>query len=117
MKLDLRTYDAGQHASMSRNSFVSAWKEFGSKTEEADAKMVFGILDFDEHQRIFQDRLLILSDALPKRSEFFGLWKLKAHLQKTHGSLQAAFVALSESASVVEEKVHVERGANRRVSF
>lgn len=117
VKLDLLTYDAGQRASMSRNSFVSAWKEFGSKTEEADAKMVFGILDFDEHQRIFQDRLLILSDALPKRSEFFGLWKLKAHLQKTHGSLQAAFVALSESASVVEEKVQLEKGANRRVSF
>ncbi|CAK9044060.1 Copia protein, partial [Durusdinium trenchii] len=126
VKLDLLTVADPSDTGIGRSSFVEAWKEFGSKTEEADGKMVFGILDFDDMQRIYLDRLLVLVDALPRRSEFFGLAKLKAHLQKTHGSLQAAFVALADSElpSVLgqaEEKPALQTSKsmerNRRVSF
>ena len=112
-------------------------KELGSKTDGADAKMVFGqslsvqdssvscceveaswtlmsikgsitivcrtperTANLSERNRNRMKQVygplaffcrLLLSDALLKRSEFFGLWKLKEHLQKTHGTLQAPF--------------------------
>ena len=58
---------------------------------------------------------MVVCDALPKRSEYFGLAKLKQHLLKTHGSLAAAFGVLS--GHVEGHATPQGKAAPRRISF
>ncbi|CAJ1341202.1 unnamed protein product [Effrenium voratum] len=116
MKLDVMfTSNAPDHG-IGRDSFVEAWKEIGSRAEGADPKITFGLLDFDGENRIYQDRMLVLCDALPRRAEFFALGNLAAHLQKTYGSLEDAYAALADINPVVEDKPKKEKEDKRRLS-
>ena len=55
MKLDLNGLE--DHEGLGRSSFVHAWKDLGSRTQEADGKIVCGVLDFDGEDRIYLERL------------------------------------------------------------
>jgi len=122
MSLDLRFPPKDQEdRGIGRASFVEAWQDMGSRAHAADAKIVFGLLDFDGDGRIYRDRFLILCDALPRRAEIFALADLSQHLVKTFGSLPDAYAAFAnisgEEASPSNKKAKAAAEAGRRASF